>query len=211
MIPIEATLPDLYQNKLPQSLAFYSILQAATALANMPFYLHTNCKDHQKQFAFTWLASVDTFKSLPQGYFNSPVLCHWRRKWQPTPVFLPGESQGRGSLVGCCLWGCTESDTTEATQQQQQQQQQFFAITESPEILIILTLHKTSQCSTTLMTLCGADLGSRKQQVLQMSQQDTSELGQWQIISTKTQEPCHLSDVSGDPMILEYVKPFPPP
>ena len=34
---------------------------------------------------------------------------------QPTPVFLPGESQGRGSLVGCCLWGRTESDTTEAT------------------------------------------------------------------------------------------------
>ena len=40
---------------------------------------------------------------------------HWRRKWQPTPVFLPGESQGPGSLVGCCLWGHTELDTTEAT------------------------------------------------------------------------------------------------
>ena len=40
---------------------------------------------------------------------------HWRRKWQPTPVFLPGESQGQGSLVGCHLWACTESDTTEAT------------------------------------------------------------------------------------------------
>ena len=40
---------------------------------------------------------------------------HWRRKWQPTPVFLPGESQGWGSLVGCHLWGRTESDTTEAT------------------------------------------------------------------------------------------------
>jgi len=40
---------------------------------------------------------------------------HWRRKWQPTPVFLPGESQGWGSLVGCRLWGHTESDTTEAT------------------------------------------------------------------------------------------------
>ena len=39
----------------------------------------------------------------------------WRRKWQPTPVFLPGESQGRGSLVGCRLWGRTELDTTEAT------------------------------------------------------------------------------------------------
>ena len=38
----------------------------------------------------------------------------WRRKWQRTPVFLPGESQGRGSLVGCHLWGRTESDTTEA-------------------------------------------------------------------------------------------------
>ena len=40
---------------------------------------------------------------------------HWRRKWQPTPVFFPGESQGRGSLVGCRLWGHTESDTTEVT------------------------------------------------------------------------------------------------
>ena len=39
----------------------------------------------------------------------------WRRKWQPTPVFLPGESHGRGSLVGCRLWGRTESDMTEAT------------------------------------------------------------------------------------------------
>ena len=40
---------------------------------------------------------------------------HWRRKWQPTPVFLPGESQGQGSLVGCHLWGRTELDTTEVT------------------------------------------------------------------------------------------------
>ena len=40
---------------------------------------------------------------------------HWRRKWQPTPVFLPGESQGQGSLVGCRLWSHTESDTTEVT------------------------------------------------------------------------------------------------
>ena len=40
---------------------------------------------------------------------------HWRRKWQPTPVFLPGKFQGRGSLVGCRLWGRTELDMTEAT------------------------------------------------------------------------------------------------
>ena len=40
---------------------------------------------------------------------------HWRRKWQSTPVFLPGKSQGRGSLVGSRLWGRTELDMTEAT------------------------------------------------------------------------------------------------
>ena len=40
---------------------------------------------------------------------------HWRRKWQPTPVFMLGESQGRWGLMDCHLWGGTESDTTEAT------------------------------------------------------------------------------------------------
>ena len=39
----------------------------------------------------------------------------WRRKWPPTPVFLPGESQWWQSLVGCRLWGLTESDTTDVT------------------------------------------------------------------------------------------------
>ena len=52
----------------------------------------------------------DRTTSLPLFTFM-----HWRRKWQPTPVFLPGESQGQGILVGCSLWGRTESDTTEAT------------------------------------------------------------------------------------------------
>ena len=56
-----------------------------------------------------------SFSYLPN--FNDFVILAecWRRKWQPTPVFLLGESQGRGSLVGCSLWGRTESDTTEAT------------------------------------------------------------------------------------------------
>ena len=40
---------------------------------------------------------------------------HWRRKWQPIPIFLPRESKGWRSLVGCHLWGRTESDTTEMT------------------------------------------------------------------------------------------------
>ena len=60
-----------------------------------------------------------------QYLVNIIYRCYWRRQWQPTPVFLPGESQGRGSLVGCRLWGCTQSDMTEATQQQQQQQLQM--------------------------------------------------------------------------------------
>ena len=75
-------------------------------------------------------ARVDTWTEEPGGlqsmvslesdtterlHFSLFTFMHWRRKWQPTPVFLPGESQGRGSLVGCRLWGRTESDTTEVT------------------------------------------------------------------------------------------------
>ena len=55
-----------------------------------------------------WAASLSLF-----------TFTHWRRKWQPTPVFLPGESPGWGSLVGFRLWGRTESDTTVVTLQQQ--------------------------------------------------------------------------------------------
>ena len=63
---------------------------------------------------------LQSMGSLRVGYdwapSFSPFICmHWRRKWQPTPVFLPGESQGWGSLVGCHPWGHTESDTTEVT------------------------------------------------------------------------------------------------
>ena len=49
------------------------------------------------------------------GHDFTFTFMYWRRKWQPTPVFLPGESQGLESWVGCHLWGHTESDTTEAT------------------------------------------------------------------------------------------------
>ena len=60
-----------------------------------------------------WAAVHGVAKSRTQ--LNDFTFMHWRRKWQPTLVFLPGESQGRGSLVGCLLWGRTELDTTEAT------------------------------------------------------------------------------------------------
>ena len=57
----------------------------------------------------------NTSEVLEQENIDELYIGIWRRKWQPTSVFLPGESQGQGSLVGCRLWGCTESDTTEAT------------------------------------------------------------------------------------------------
>ena len=75
---------------------------------------------------------------------------HWRRKWQPTPVFLPRESQGWGSLAGCHLWGCTKSDTTEATLQQQQQtlkQTLFWALL----FIHILAKYRKLGCKTVLI------------------------------------------------------------
>ena len=51
-----------------------------------------------------WVTSLSLFTFM-----------NWRRKWQPIPVFLPGESQGWCSLVGCHLWGCTELDMIEVT------------------------------------------------------------------------------------------------
>ena len=65
-------------------------------------------------FGGVWYAAVHGVAKSWTG-LSGFTFTHWRRKWQPTPVFLPGESQGRGSLGGCRLWGRTESDTTEAT------------------------------------------------------------------------------------------------
>ena len=78
-----------------------------------------------------WAASLSLFTFM-----------HWRRKWQPAPVFLPGESQGQRSLVGCCLWGHTESDMTEATWQQQQQPTSYF--THGSVYILMLLSHFTS-------------------------------------------------------------------
>ena len=61
-----------------------------------------------------WWAAVHGV-SKSRTRLNDFTFTHWRRKWQPIPVFLPGESQGRWGLVGCRLWGRTESDTTETT------------------------------------------------------------------------------------------------
>ena len=65
--------------------------------------------------SFTFIKRLVSASSLSLFTFM-----HLRRKWQPTPVFLSGESQGQGSLVGWHPWGHMESDTIEMMQQQQQ-------------------------------------------------------------------------------------------
>ena len=73
---------------------------------------------------------MDWVHPFPGGVSSKESTCHgrsrriprfdpwvgkipWRRAWKPTPVFLPGESQGQKSLAGYSPWGHTESDTTE--------------------------------------------------------------------------------------------------
>ena len=61
-----------------------------------------------------WWAAVHGVAGS-QTRLSDLTFTRWRRKWQSTPVFLPEESQGQGSLVGCHPWGRTELDTTKAT------------------------------------------------------------------------------------------------
>ena len=109
----------------------YSSLQRRTSLPS-PVTSTTGCS-----FCFGFISSffLDLFLPSSPGAYWAPIdlvsssfsvlsFClfmlfmrfSWRRKWQPTPVFLPGESRGQRSLVGCCPWGLTVSDTTEVTQ-----------------------------------------------------------------------------------------------
>ena len=59
------------------------------------------------------LSPYDSDRSGDWKSFSVAKCLFWRRQWQPTPVLLPGKSHGQRSLVGCNLWGCEESDTTE--------------------------------------------------------------------------------------------------
>ena len=77
---------------------------------------------HSSTFAWKipWTVEPDGLQSmglLRVGHDFTFTFTHWRRQWHPSPVFLPGESQGWGSLVGCRLWGRIESDTIEGTYQ----------------------------------------------------------------------------------------------
>ena len=77
--------------------------------------LQCSCLENPMGGGAWWAAVHGVAKSQTRLSDFIFTFMHWRRKWQPTPVLLPGESQGQGSLVGCHLWGHTESDTTEVT------------------------------------------------------------------------------------------------
>ena len=90
-----------------------------TTMGGVPYGtpLQYSCLENPMDGGAWWAAVHGVAESrtrLSDFTFTFPFM-HWRRKWQPTPVFSPGESQGWGSLVGSRLWGRTESDTTEAT------------------------------------------------------------------------------------------------
>ena len=79
--------------------------------------LRYSCLENPMDGGAWWAAAHGVAKSRTRlsDFTFTFTFMHWRRKWQPTPVFLLGESQGQRSLVGCHLWGHTESDMTEVT------------------------------------------------------------------------------------------------
>ena len=81
----------------------------------LTYQLLTSSLENPMEGGAWWAAIHGVAKSGAKLSDFTFTFMHWRRKWQPTPVFLPGESQGQRSLIGCRLWSLTESDTTEVT------------------------------------------------------------------------------------------------
>ena len=73
--------------------------------------LQYSCLENPMEGGAWWAAVHGVAKSRKR--LSDFTFMHWRRKWQPTPVFLPGESHGGRSLVGCRPRGCKQSDMTE--------------------------------------------------------------------------------------------------
>ena len=76
--------------------------------------LQYSCLENPMDEGAWWAAICGVSQSRTRlKQLSSSSIIPWRRKWQTTPVFLPGRSHGQWSLVGCSLWGCKESDMTE--------------------------------------------------------------------------------------------------
>ena len=90
------------------------ILKSAAWWIVMSYYVFQYCTCHIIYY-FSFMDSNHTFLFLDLivVFYSFIHFALWRRKWQPTPVFLPGKSHGGRSLVGYCPWGRKESDMTE--------------------------------------------------------------------------------------------------
>ena len=110
--------------------AVHAVMKSRTRLSNFTFTFHFHAMENEMTTHSSILAPripgteepgrLQSMGSRRVGHncvtsLSLFTFMQWRRTWQPTPVFLPGESQGWGSLVGCRLWGRIELDTTEAT------------------------------------------------------------------------------------------------
>ena len=110
----------IFQARILERVPIFFSRGSSSPRDQTPCYSLEVCIQMGKSFLFSFAFSFSSFLSCSSLSFSllfSGILCliDRRRQWQPIPVLLPGESQGRGSLVGCYLWGRTESDTTEAT------------------------------------------------------------------------------------------------
>ena len=104
--------------------AVYGVSQSRTRLKRLSSIKEKAVALHSSTLAWKtpWMEEPGRLQSMGSlswtrlSNFTFTFHCHvLEKEMAPTPVFLPGESQGRGSLVGYRLWGRTESDTTEAT------------------------------------------------------------------------------------------------
>ena len=77
--------------------------------------MHTHTHTHTHIYGYPGDSGGKTMPAMQETRFSPWVgKIPWRREWQPTPVFLSGESHEQRSLAGYSPWGCKESDTTEA-------------------------------------------------------------------------------------------------
>ena len=120
---------NIYFSFLKLGLEFLQFVAGGSVVKNLPAIQETRVGEgngtHSSTLAWKlpWMEGPGRLQSmglLRVGHNRATSLSlftfmHWRRKWQPTPVFLPGESQGWGNLMGCRLWGLTELDMSEVT------------------------------------------------------------------------------------------------
>ena len=109
---MELDLFSLECNEVSSS-EFWGVFGFGMVLGNLTF--NVQCCVPVLLENYCGMSCTGTCWLLSGAWFQCRYRDFWREKWQPTPVFLPGESQRQGNLVGCHLWDCTQSDTPEAT------------------------------------------------------------------------------------------------